>query len=226
MLTISLSANKLRITFARSVEAAGNNEPLSRAPGLQARRGAQDFRRWLRKVYSPNECLWYGNVCLFFAGRKSETELPALAAQPRAFSSLLSLPSQAQSVIKAFRRQGIGSADVFNTARFILSRLESLFASQKVFQIFRGRAEARLCDLFRSASAALHKSHRLAKARIKAVAFVFLSVGLCLSRKDPYLPLEPQCVRLLPRTNVLAPYGICRQFPHPLRGRENRRQTP
>ena len=28
-----------------SVEAAGNNEPLSRAPGLQARRGAQDFRR-------------------------------------------------------------------------------------------------------------------------------------------------------------------------------------
>ena len=28
---------------------------LSRAPGLQARRGAQDFRRWLRKAYSPNE---------------------------------------------------------------------------------------------------------------------------------------------------------------------------
>ena len=28
-----------------SVEAAGNNEPLLRAPGLQARRGAQDFRR-------------------------------------------------------------------------------------------------------------------------------------------------------------------------------------
>ena len=124
-----------------SVEAAGNNEPLSRAPGLQARRGAQDFRRWLRKAYSPNECLWYGNVCLFFAGRKSETELPALAAQPRAFSSLLSLPSRAQSVIKAFRRQGIGDADVVNTARFLLSRLESLFAAQKVFQIFRGRAE-------------------------------------------------------------------------------------
>ena len=91
-----------------SVEAAGNNEPLSRAPGLQARRGAQDFRRWLRKAYSPNECPWYGNVCLFFAGRKSEKELPALAAQLRAFSSLLSLPSQAQSAIKAFRRQGIG----------------------------------------------------------------------------------------------------------------------
>ena len=50
MLTISLSANKLRITFARSVEAAGNNEPLSRAPGLQARRGAQDFRRGKSEV--------------------------------------------------------------------------------------------------------------------------------------------------------------------------------
>ena len=35
-----------------SVEAAGNNEPLSRAPGLQARRGAQDFRRADVKVVS------------------------------------------------------------------------------------------------------------------------------------------------------------------------------
>ena len=34
----------------------------------------------------------------------------------------------------------MASADVVNTARFFLSRLESLFASQKVFQIFRGRA--------------------------------------------------------------------------------------
>lgn len=82
----------------------------------------------------------------------------SLAAQLRAFSSLLSLPSQAQSVIKAFRRQGIGSADVFNTARFFLSRLESLSALLQVFQIFRGRAElaasrpmARLCALFRCA---------------------------------------------------------------------------
>ncbi len=64
----------------------------------------------------------------------------SLAAQLRAFSSLLSLPSQAQSVIKAFRRQGIGFADVFNTARFLLSRLESLSAVLQVFQIFRGRA--------------------------------------------------------------------------------------
>ena len=62
---------------------------------------------------------------------------------------------------------------------------------------------ARLCDLFRSATAPLHKPHRLAKARIKVVAFDDLSVGLCQSRKDPYLPLEPQCVRLLPRPTGL-----------------------
>ena len=93
-----------------------------------------------------------------FEGQKSEKELPALAAQLRAFSSLLSLPSPAQSVIKAFRRQGIGSADDFNTARFLLSGLESLSALLQVFQIFRGRAElaasrpmARLCALFRCA---------------------------------------------------------------------------
>ena len=190
-----------------SVEAAGNNGLPSGTNALQVRRKAQDFRRWLRKAYSPNECLWYGNVCFFFAGRKSETELPALAAQPRAFSSLLSLPSQAQSVIKAFRRQGIGDADVVNTARFFLSRLESLFASQKVFQIFRGRAEARLCDLFRSAVAALHKSHRLAIVRIKVVGADVLSDRMCQSRKDRYLPLEPLCVRLLPRPTGLPPRG-------------------
>ena len=45
MLTISLSANKLCITFDRSVEAAGNNEPPSGTNGLQVRREAQDFRR-------------------------------------------------------------------------------------------------------------------------------------------------------------------------------------
>ena len=62
----------------------------------------------------------------------------SLAAQLRAFSSLLSLPSQAQSVIKAFRRQGIGFADEFNTARFFLSRLESLSALLQVFKSSEG----------------------------------------------------------------------------------------
>ena len=52
MLTISLSANELRVTFARSVEAAGNNEPPSGTNGLQVRREAQDFRRGDVKVVS------------------------------------------------------------------------------------------------------------------------------------------------------------------------------
>ena len=62
---------------------------------------------------------------------------------------------------------------------------------------------ARLCDLFRSASATLPKSHRLAIVRIKVVGADVLSGRMCLSRKDPYLPPEPQCVRLLPRPTGL-----------------------
>ena len=45
MLTNSLSAKVLRISFARKDEAAGNNEPPSGTNGLQVRREAQDFRR-------------------------------------------------------------------------------------------------------------------------------------------------------------------------------------
>ena len=41
-------------------------------------------------------------------------------------------------------------------------------------------------------------------SRISVVAFVILSVGLCQSRKDRYLPPERLCVRLLPRPNGLA----------------------
>ena len=150
----------------------------------------------------------------------------ALALSGGPSSVFLQAVEQVASFKKAFRRQGIGFADVVNTARFFLSRLESLFASQKAFQIFRGRAEARLCDLFRSAVAALHKSHRLAKARIKVVAFVVLSVGLCQSRKYRYLPLQPLCVRLLPRPTGLPPMAFAVSFRIRYRGRENRRQTP
>ena len=52
--------------------------------------------------------------------------------------------------------------------------------------------------------------------RFSVMAAVVLSGCLCQSRKDPYLPSQPFSVRHLPRTNVLASYGICRQFPHPL----------
>ena len=71
---------------------------------------------------------------------------------------------------------------------------------------------ARLCDLFRSASAPLHKSHRLAYSRIKVANVVILSVGLCQSRKDPYLPLDPHCVRLLSRPTGLPPMAFVASF--------------
>ena len=72
---------------------------------------------------------------------------------------------------------------------------------------------ARLCDLFRSATAPLHKSHRLAYPRISVVAFVILSVGMCLSRKDRYLPLQPLCIRLLPRPTGLPAHGSRSNLP-------------
>ena len=97
-----------------SVEAAGNNEPPSRTNALQVRQEAQDFRRVDVKGAALMTFSMQGDGSLSNDGRKSEKELPALAALPRAFYSLLSLPSQAQSVIKAFRRQGIGRADMFN----------------------------------------------------------------------------------------------------------------
>ena len=145
----------------------------------------------------------------------------SLAAQLRAFSRLLSLPSQAQSVIKAFRRQGIGSADVFNTARFLLSRLESLSAAPTSLSFLRFRSKSSKSSeggqswplraqwrdsVIYSAPLPLHYINPTDSpdSRISVGALVVLSVGLCQSRKDRYLPLQPQCVRLLPRTHVLA----------------------
>ena len=58
MLTISLSAKVLRITFARKDEAAGNSEPPSETNGLQVRREAQDFWPGMRNV----DALFYLNV--------------------------------------------------------------------------------------------------------------------------------------------------------------------
>ena len=86
--------------------------------------------------------------------------------------------------------------------------------------------QARLCDLFRSAYAPLHKSHRLAKARLEVVALVVLSQRMCQSRKDPYLPLDPQCVRLLPRPTGLPPMAFVADFRLCSRRRENPPQTP
>ena len=97
--------------------------------------------------------------------------------------------------------------------RLILSRLERLYAAApslpnlpRAVKIGRYRAQwARLCALFRSAIAALHKSHRLALTPASTLLPLYCLVEVCARAGETvYLPLDPQCVRLLPRTNVLA----------------------
>ena len=97
--------------------------------------------------------------------------------------------------------------------RLILSRIESLSADApslpnlpRAVKIGRYRAQwARLCALFRSAIAALHKSHRLALTPASALLPLYCLVEVCARAGETvYLPLEPLSVRLLPRTNVLA----------------------
>ena len=109
--------------------------------------------------------------------------------------------------------------------RLILSRIESLSATApslpnlpRAVKIGRYRAQwARQCDLFRSAIAPLHKSHRLALTPASALGPLCCWVEVCARAGETvYLPPERLCVRLLPRPNGLASYGICRQFPHPL----------
>ena len=48
--------------------------------------------------------------------------------------------------------------------------------------------------------------------RFSVMAAVVLSGCLCQSRKDPYLPLEPQGVRLLPRPTGLPPMAFAVSF--------------
>ena len=96
--------------------------------------------------------------------------------------------------------------------RWILSRIESLSAGApslpnlpRAVKIGRYRAQwARQCALFRSAIAALHKSHRLALTPASALLPLYCLVEVCARAGETvYLPLDPQCVRLLPR-----PYGL------------------
>ena len=48
--------------------------------------------------------------------------------------------------------------------------------------------------------------------RFSVMVAVVLSGCLCQSRKNPYLPLEPQCVRLLPRPTGLPPMAFAVSF--------------
>ena len=133
---------------------------------------------------------------------------------------------QVASFKKAFRRQGIGVADVVNTARFFLSRLESLFASQKAFQIFRGRA-GRDCVIYsvplpllsinptdspRHASR-LWRSLFLVKVCARAGKTVISRPNVCASGSCRGLTSLP-------------PMAFAVSFRIRCRGRENRRQTP
>ena len=97
--------------------------------------------------------------------------------------------------------------------RLILSRIERLSATApslpnlpRAVKIGRYRAQwARQCDLFRSAGAALHKSHRLALTPASALGPLCCLVEVCARAGETVcLPLDPQCVRLLPRPNGLA----------------------
>ena len=65
-----LIANKLRISFARSVDVAGNNEPPSGTNGLQVRREAQDFCRGMRNVVA------LFNLNLFRIGVTARATMP------------------------------------------------------------------------------------------------------------------------------------------------------
>ena len=110
MLTISLSAKVLRITFARKDEAAGNSEPLSRAPGLQARRGAQDFRR------GKSDAALRGNLNVF-----SEDISSSRAESPKRIASL---SSEAAGLLQSFITSFAGSVShkSLTQARYRLCR--------------------------------------------------------------------------------------------------------
>ena len=88
MLTISLSTKGLRISFARSVEAAGNNEPPLGTTGLQVRREAQDFWRGMR----DKDVLLNLNVF-----RKDVTSLKAKSPK-----GIASLSSTAAGLLQSF----------------------------------------------------------------------------------------------------------------------------
>ena len=152
----------------------------------------------------------------------------SLAAQLRAFSSLLSLPSQAQSVIKALRRQGLGSADEFNTARFLLSRLESLSAAPTSLSFLRFRSKSSKSSKGGQgetvSSTSFQPQTRLTLA--SALLPLWFLVTVVPVAERPSSPVST-FIRPPPAADyVLASYGICGQFPHLPYRRENRPQTP
>ena len=140
----------------------------------------------------------------------------SLAAQLRAFSSLLSLPSQAQSVIKALRRQGIGFADEFNTARFLLSRLESLSAAPTSLSFLRFRSKSSKSSKGGQgetvSSTSFQPQTRLTLA--SALLPLWFLVTVIPVAERPSSPVSTSFLRHLPRPDGLASYAICVRLPH------------
>ena len=95
MLTSSLSAKVLRITFARKDEAAGNNGLPLGTNALQVRREAQDFRREM-----PNAAL-RRNLNVF-----SEDVSSLRAESPKRIASL---SSEAAGLLQSFITSFAGS---------------------------------------------------------------------------------------------------------------------
>ena len=160
-----LPAQSRRRQLIRSLKGEGPLSPVAPSASFSPSRYAPCS---LVRKKRPCEPQWFIEKHQSLVRMSVLQQTVSLAAQLRAFSSLLSLPSQAQSVIKALRRQGIGFADVFNTARFLLSRIESLSALLQVFQIFRGRAGRDCVFHFVPATDS-------PDTRISVVAFVVLS---------------------------------------------------
>ena len=159
-----------------------------------------------------------------FAGSVSHKSLPQ--ARYRLAPMLSILPAFSSPDLKVFLllKKSFKSSAGGQMSCLLSSELSA--AAIALAHISAQPRPARLCDLLRSATAPLHKSHRLAYSRINVASVVILSVGMCLSRKDPYLPLEPQCVRLLPRPTGLPPMAFVASFRLCSRRRENRPQTP
>ncbi len=184
-------------------------------------------------------------------GRKSEKELPALAAQLRAFSSLssssrTSRPLQESPPPARYRLKPMSLI----IARFLLSRLESLSALLQVFQIFRGRADV-LPAFLRAVSSRCRVSSHLGAAKTgETVCFVPLRYrstpqtpqtrrrshhpcGVVLLsdhqypwRKDPHLPSQPPSSATCRARTGLPPMPFVSGFRICSRRRETRPQIP
>ena len=118
----------------------------------------------------------------------------------------------------------------FNTARFFLSRLESLSAAPTSLSFLRFRSKSSKSsegvqgETVSSVSAFFQSSLRSSfkeavtpatdspDTRISIGAFVVLSDYLCPWRKDPYLPSRPLSVRHLPRHTGLPPMAFAVSF--------------